>query len=460
MATEFELWRYPRKNLLYLTLLLTMLFLGTVSVEAASHYIRAGASGANNGSSWTDAWTNFPSGTTYIRGDEYYVADGSYPSSQYLFQTTASGSTTIKICKATVATVGSCSTAHGSDTNWLDTYGDGQAIFIGKLSITTAYWIIDGVSGAGSSATAGSNPATYGFYVNLTNTLIDSRGVDIGGFSNPGNNLQLKHIAVQCAGLVSPEVDQSGFSGYGNFVTMSYLYADNCVSSMWTQGNNVTIENSYLGRQWTGNTHGVQVTFRDNPVFRNNIVAHCNPQCIEPGGDCTTASSNGAYYNNVFNQAPGNANGVIKGVCNGGIINSVIYGNTVTNSQGPLLYQSNGSAGSGNTVVNNLFYNSVGCCEAASGGAIAHSYNAYFNSGTQSETGVQNGSGDPFVSLATENYHLKAATNAGLTLSAPFNTDLIGAARGADGVWDRGAFAFVGIGDTIPPMAPNNLRIQ
>src|SRR5437899_8360956 len=49
---------------------------------------------------------------------------------------------------------------------------------------------------------------------------------------------------------------------------------------------------------------------------------------------------------------------------------------------------------------------------------------------------------NPFVDWVNENYHLLAATQAGNTLSAPYNTDPDGNTRGADGVWDRGAFEF------------------
>ena len=45
------------KNLLFLTLLLTILFLGAVGAEAANHYVRSGASG--NGSDWANACADF-----------------------------------------------------------------------------------------------------------------------------------------------------------------------------------------------------------------------------------------------------------------------------------------------------------------------------------------------------------------------------------------------------------------
>ena len=43
---------------------------------AANHCVRAGATGANDGSSWADAWTDLPG--TFTRGDTYYVAAGAY----------------------------------------------------------------------------------------------------------------------------------------------------------------------------------------------------------------------------------------------------------------------------------------------------------------------------------------------------------------------------------------------
>lgn len=38
----------------------------------ANRCSRAGATGANNGTDWTNAFTGFP---TFVRGDIYYVAD-------------------------------------------------------------------------------------------------------------------------------------------------------------------------------------------------------------------------------------------------------------------------------------------------------------------------------------------------------------------------------------------------
>src|SRR2546426_11908133 len=60
-----------------------------------------------------------------------------------------------------------------------------------------------------------------------------------------------------------------------------------------------------------------------------------------------------------------------------------------------------------------------------------------------SETSIQTGSSNPFVDWVNENYHLLTATQAGNTLSAPYNTDPDANTRGATRVWNRGASEFV-----------------
>ena len=75
--------------------LLTVLAACPSIAMAADHYVRADATGAGNGSDWTDAYTTLPA--TMIRGDTYYLADGDYVG--YDFDTAATGSTFIYIVK-------------------------------------------------------------------------------------------------------------------------------------------------------------------------------------------------------------------------------------------------------------------------------------------------------------------------------------------------------------------------
>src|SRR5438270_11442875 len=73
-------------------------------------YVRPGASGAGNGSSWTDAYTGFGSGSGKVnpsslnRGTTYWLAAGSYGG--VTFNTPASGSSIITIEAATTSNHG------------------------------------------------------------------------------------------------------------------------------------------------------------------------------------------------------------------------------------------------------------------------------------------------------------------------------------------------------------------
>jgi hypothetical protein len=401
--------------------------------EAAAHYIRVGAVGANDGSTWADAWTDFPTTTTYVRGDEYYVAIGTYTMAINV-TTAVSGVTTIKICKATVSTVGSCSTAHGSDTGWSDTYA-GQAVMTNPFAIqfSSNYWILDGVVGSGS------NPATYGFYYTPDGSATANKPIRI-----TNSFLQFRHIAIACPGPGEDE-ESFGTEGYGTNVTMSYMYVDNCQVSMFNRGDDNLVENSWFATHWSSAAHhGVHVEQLLRPIFRNNVMTYCAGPCIEAGdGDLT----NGAYYNNVFANI-NSGNGVIKGTSFDSVIDTVVYGNTVINCAGPILYQNNLGlgAGSGNTVVNNLLYNSSPeLINEGGAGAIAHSYNSHFDhtaGSPPSETGLQDTTGNPIVDYANGDYHLRYATDGGQALGAPYTTDLYGIVRGGDGTWDRGAAEF------------------
>ena len=117
-------------NWLFFLILITGL---TPSIsQAATKYIRAGATGNNSGSDWTNAYTTVPA--TLVRGDTYYLAAGNYGS--YVFDDPASGSTLITLKKA-------IATDHGTDVGWNSTYGAGQAVFIVfTMHISVAFYAI------------------------------------------------------------------------------------------------------------------------------------------------------------------------------------------------------------------------------------------------------------------------------------------------------------------------------
>jgi hypothetical protein len=120
----------------------------------------------------------------------------------------------------------------------------------------------------------------------------------------------------------------------------------------------------------------------------------------------------------------------------------------------------NEGSGTGWVVENNIWYcatNCVGATHLLGGSGGAADYNRY-SSGVAhgSEAHAQTITANPFVSTAAKNLRLTGPTTGGLSLAAAYQTDMTGMVRGADGVWDRGAFEFAGVPG---PAVPGGVRI-
>ena len=125
-----------------------MLLAISSGADAAVVCVGPATTGNGSGTNWSNlkAWSGTPA-----RGDTWYLADGSYGAKN--FTTAASGSTLITIKKATVADHGEVS------AGWLDTMGDGQAVFTPPIRFGTSYWVFDGTRSVDWSTTA----TDYGF---------------------------------------------------------------------------------------------------------------------------------------------------------------------------------------------------------------------------------------------------------------------------------------------------------
>src|SRR3990172_9706024 len=124
-----------------LSIILALMLLGALPdlSMAAVRYVRAGAAGNGSGSDWTNAYASLPA--ALVRGDTYYVADGSYAS--YTFDDSQNGAW-IYIKKAIASD-------HGTSTGWQSAYGDGVAVF-GPLKFTTGSYEMDGQAGGAPGA--------------------------------------------------------------------------------------------------------------------------------------------------------------------------------------------------------------------------------------------------------------------------------------------------------------------
>jgi hypothetical protein len=237
--------------------------------------------------------------------------------------------------------------------------------------------------------------------------------------------------------------------------TFSYIYAHDlgrCVMYLDTSGaaNPTTAEYFYTGPyEATGPEHSELITLHHTAevIFRWSIVTHIEGT----GGWIPHSSATGAsakIYGNVIiddtnHPAWGNGeNGVIAADSAAtGTHDFLVYNNTFIRCQSggvdpQSIYGLNIGAWPSSEVRNNYYYITQDNPDAT---PLTQTHNHYQNSGATHGTNATSGSGNPFVSYTTYNFHLTANTTAGFTLGSPYNVDMFGTTRGCNGTWTRGA---------------------
>jgi len=426
--------------------ILFSILLGLSQVSwAASHYIRSGASGTTCADWGVNACNTLP--TTLIRGDTYYIAGGSY--SGRTFNTSVSGTSVITIQGATVAN-------HGTDTGWSSSYSveTTQAKWTSSVNFSTSYWVFDGSVGPTWSRT----PSQYGFLFNPI-----AKPIYIYNLSTPITNVVISHIAA-----TAPSADVEKFfvstdnstKSVSN-VTISHSYLYGWQNAYWATSMNLTMDlwifeyNMCLNGFSSSTNHGEWIN--NNGGYHTNQTTRYNWfEGAQNGTGVIVANNNdnvnAKIYGNVFKDLA-EGNGINTGTSAGNLVSPQVYNNTFINA-------SSGGWIGGNTtgtplVYNNLIYN------MNASRAVTTDYNAYFNTtSTPTEAHSQTGAGSPFVNLSTGDLRLLASTKAGTSLASPYDIDVVGAKRGADGTWDRGAFDYVTSGASLSLNAPQNLRVQ
>ena len=431
--------------------------------EAANRYVRPGATGANSGSDWTNAYTSLPA--SLVRGDTYYLADGSYGS--VTFDDANSGTTVITIKKA-------ISADHGSDTGWASDFGDGQAVFR-SWNIHTDYYVFDGQRRNADWRVGGTSQ--YGIKVAGTGPL----RLDNGGGTG-ADNVTFRFVDIQGGGRDTGSGDDViyGLTGNTNITFQFCALRDSDRTIFLMRGNwtNLLVDHSYLARNTS--TDAIHGELLSSTSTTNMIFSHNSIEDIE--GTAVWASLNGGTSNgwkifgNTITHTPnylsnrnmraGSGHGVAATIyvandaSNNNTANNVLfYNNTIINLRG-LWSGLHIEAGTGNKATNNIWYNSP---RLGSSGTT-HTHNWYYNTGPQdgddSATKVICTSAcDKFVSIPSRDFRLASGTPEGTALPSPYNVDPDGATRGDDGIWDRGAFDF-GSQVASTPNPPSGLTAQ
>jgi hypothetical protein len=453
-----QLWRA-------LVALLTALFL-TSGTMAANRYVRAGASGDGSGSDWNNAYLELPA--TLVRGDTYYVADGTYGT--YSFRNVP-GTALITIKKATSAD-------HGTEIGWQASYGDGEALFRGTSTVWTfmpgaSYYVILGQRGSGNV------PGSYGIRLTTSasrNSAVALVATDLNSlFSETGNNRFITLDSIEfdwnngtAAGASgATRAVQWNAANDSSNLTLSNCYIHNSSGFGIYAGSvnaNLAVENCFFERNggstnyhhetlWVTGTNGF--TFRGNTI--KDTVNGALTGWLMLGG-----VSNAYIYNNVFTCSSPSAcatggNGIIAtwdaneyANTNVNIVNNT-FANLPSNGNPAIYFKHSGGAVDANVnVLNNLFFTSTFSVV----GATNLAYSACGGGASCAGSAAQNGlSAGVFRNWTAQDLRLASPTQPGTATA--YVTDKSGIARGADGVWDRGAFEFnSGVGGTPQAISP------
>lgn len=415
--------------------------------EAATKYVRPGATGNNSGSDWANAYNSLPA--TLVRGDTYYLADGNY--SGYTFNTANSGTTLITLKKATA-------TDHGTDTGWSSTFGDGQATFSNML-IYTDYLLIDGQTRNSDWQTG----AVSQYGITSGNIRIDNGG------GTGGDNLMFRYMDIHGGGRDTGKGDDViyGLTSNSNITFQYCALRDSDRTIFLTRGTpaNWLVEYSYIARNASSAAiHGeiMSSTSSNTMVWRYNVIEDPEGTAVWAFINNGTATNWQIYGNIVFHSSSYSREG-ISGVVyvaydasNKNTLNNLqFYNNTIFGIKGSysgVVIQS----GANNLVYNNIWYNNV----RTNNSGPSFGSNWYYNTNADGDNTASKQTCTTncniFVDSTNKNFRLARATNAGSTLGSSFNRDMDGNARGADGVWDRGAYEFGGTTATSLP-APKSL---
>lgn len=433
-----------------------LLLLMTVSAVAGNKCVGPTATGNGTGTDWSNklAWTSTP-----VRGDVWYLEDGTYAAKT--FSTPAIGTTVITIKKAT-------SDEHGTDVGWSSSMGDGQAVINSTVRFTSSNWVLDGAYRSESDWFDG---AAYGIRIahNNQDKQISIENTDV-------DNITIRYVHLQAiqGNLPSTTIGRYGFNLYDPEAWSGYPHAGGTftgyvVSRCFFQYGNVPFfVRAGDGLVWeycavadsqsNSANHGEAMSAYEN---NNNFVIRYN-KFVRVAGTAIIALTGGGgfkFYGNTVKDC-NTSDGVI-GFAGRSTSNNKVYNNTIVGGTGYNAGTAWGS-GTGNETYNNIWVNN-----SALSLASPHNYNVFHDGNNRGEANAQlNFSSANFSNYTAGDFRLRSATISGIALAAPYNTDMLGVVRGAGGTFDRGAFEFGGVVTNQPPTnppvtlpAPTNLRL-
>lgn len=425
------------------------------SASAENICVRAGAGG--NGSDWSNALPNVPNPP--VRGNTYWVADGTYDIPYSLWS--VPGTATITFKKATIA-------EHGTDTGWSNSHGDGQAILNGGFYfISYAGYAFDGYSAH----------TNYGFRINHhvpndPNATFNSACFYMDNQLPNSNmsNMTIRYVEMQCYGYDGKPIDYLHYDwkysiqaargltainrsgrAYNN-ITLSHCIIrgfEDCVFLNRSTGSLMEYcDLSYSSSAGGAHPNVLYLDNMDNFTFRYNRV---HDYSVLGLGFDTGGSTNIYIYGNLFYNTDGDA---FHFYTLGNFKNVNVYHNTFAN----MPYVFYGPSTVSGVAENNILYNVSSGGNWPSGMSHDYNWNGGSTIGPIEPHGVKGGSANPFVNYSIQDFHILSKVgstmprNKGVALSGDYATDMDGNTRGSDSAWDIGAYEFVSNGSNTNPV--------
>lgn len=388
--------------------------------------------GTGDGSRWTHAFAGLPE--RLERGAKYYLASGEYP--DHAFNDPVSGEQVIGLVKAVA-------TDHGGDEGWDATMGQGSADF-GPVQFVTGYFLVDGQTGIGGDG------SSYGISISSHGCEEQRDTLVTFPWNTEATNISLRHVDIQQCGHRGDPTTGSEDAIYSYTAGVTRLAIKNCyvhdafrVLLLLQNSSDILIEGTTFARAGMHHEAGsINLRSSSAVAIRRNVF-------IDSYGvfmtfqDCSGVEVSG---NVVRGKLPDWEVWAAIWVTNGGSDISVTN-NTFYNLAGLNVGIRDDSGASGLTVRNNLWARSRTNQIMLAG---EHSHNAFFDNRREgsllderiTEDHKQVLETDPFVDDAAWDLRLAIPTEAGIPLPPPRDLDLMGQTRGADGVWDRGAYEY------------------
>lgn len=417
-----------------------------VDCAAGCVYVRSGATG--DGGDWANALPAIPD--TLERGATYLLAAGSY--GPLTLDDAERGADPIAIVRATAG-------SHGTDVGWDPAYGEGAAE-LEQITFATGHYRIDGRTGGGSASWAsGFGIRVHGGGHNLH-------------FEGPVGFVTVRHVDVENLGRMHAsngnDVSVYAIGGAHDLVFDHDAFHDvNGVQYLTREADGILLEQSLLARNgpvfdmcadgpchreaWSASTddHVTIRSCRFEDISNTAFVFLGNGTGEADGWDLT---GNVFWYSGTLDDVGVSA--LIDVDTPRGIVvrNWTFSNNTIAFVTGLSAAIRAPDTAPADLVLRNNVWLGNEVNTVASDGDRDHGL--YVNNlrtegcptpcdldvAAMDEAHGVNGDVDPFVDAARGDFHLTGATEPGEPLDAAHGTDPDGAARGEDGVWDRGAY--------------------